>query len=251
MTIPDVSGADISDYDRVQPTGKWQFDEDVTKVFDNMLERSIPQYPVMRESVLQLISQFCTDRIDVLDLGASAGTTSEMLLNRFDHGTIHGVEVSIPMINYARTRLWQIDPQEQRATFERLDLRTEFPTLLTQPNVILSILTLQFIPIEYRERIVRSVYEALEPGGVFILVEKVLGRTATIDDAMVDIYLHQKRENGYTDEQIDRKRTSLEGVLVPITARWNEELLLDAGFATVDCFWRWMNFAGWIAIKTP
>ncbi|GAB7188362.1 hypothetical protein ATKI12_8193 [Kitasatospora sp. Ki12] len=30
----------------------------------------------------------------------------------------------------------------------------------------------------------------------------------------------------------------------------NVELLGQAGFQRVDCFWRWMNFAGWIAVKT-
>jgi tRNA (cmo5U34)-methyltransferase len=36
---------------------------------------------------------------------------------------------------------------------------------------------------------------------------------------------------------------------VPVTARWNEELLRSAGFVDIDCFWRWMNFAGWIAVR--
>jgi tRNA (cmo5U34)-methyltransferase len=66
---------------------------------------------------------------------------------------------------------------------------------------------------------------------------------------MVDLYYKMKSDNGYSQEQIERKRLSLEGVLVPVTAKWNEELLKQAGFKYIDCFWRWMNFAGWIAIK--
>jgi tRNA (cmo5U34)-methyltransferase len=58
-----------------------------------------------------------------------------------------------------------------------------------------------------------------------------------------------KAEHGYSREEIDRKRFSLEGVLVPVTARWNEELLAAAGFDQIDCFWRWMNFAGWVAVR--
>ena len=56
-------------------------------------------------------------------------------------------------------------------------------------------------------------------------------------------------ENGYSAEEIERKRLSLEGVLVPVTARMNEDLLRSAGFDQVDCFWRWANFAGWLAIR--
>jgi tRNA (cmo5U34)-methyltransferase len=66
---------------------------------------------------------------------------------------------------------------------------------------------------------------------------------------MVERYYTMKARNGYTQEQIERKRLSLEGVLVPVTAHWNEELLRIAGFTQVDCFWRWMNFAAWIAVR--
>lgn len=34
-----------------------------------------------------------------------------------------------------------------------------------------------------------------------------------------------------------------------MTARFNEEMLTDAGFSHVECFWRWCNFAGWIAVR--
>jgi tRNA (cmo5U34)-methyltransferase len=57
-------------------------------------------------------------------------------------------------------------------------------------------------------------------------------------------------EKGLTREEIERKRLSLEGVLVPVTARWNEELLKTVGFRQVDCCWHWMNFSGWIALKS-
>ena len=116
--------------------------------------------------------------------------------------------------------------------------------------MVLAVLTLQFTPIEYRQQIVRRVYESLAPRGAFILVEKVLGATAKIDEAFVELFLNIKRENGYSDSQIDRKRMSLEGVLVPVTAHWNEELLRQEGFTSVDCFWRHLNFAGWVAVKS-
>lgn len=116
-------------------------------------------------------------------------------------------------------------------------------------SLVLSILTLQFTPIEYRQKILNNIYDSLENGGAFILVEKVLGNTDEIDSMLVDEYYKLKKENDYTQEQIQTKRKSLEGVLVPVTAKWNEDLLHNTGFTKVDCFWRCLNFAGWIAIK--
>ncbi|MCL4256698.1 MAG: tRNA (cmo5U34)-methyltransferase, partial [Anaerolineae bacterium] len=135
----------------------------------------------------------------------------------------------------------------EQVVIRQEDLRMRRP--VERASVVLSVLTLQFTPIEYRQRIVRDVFNGLIQGGAFILVEKVLGATAELDALLVKEYHDLKRTNGYSQEQIDRKRLSLEGVLVPVTARWNEELLIGAGFRQVDAFWRYMNFVGWVAIK--
>ena len=82
-----------------------------------------------------------------------------------------------------------------------------------------------------------------------MLVEKVLGEDAVSNQTFIETYLARKGENGYTEEQIKAKRVSLEGVLVPVTAKWNVDLLERAGFRHVDCYWRHLNFAAWIGVK--
>ena len=77
----------------------------------------------------------------------------------------------------------------------------------------------------------------------------ILGATCELDAMFTETYLAMKAANGYGREEIDRKRHSLEGVLVPVSAAWNQELLRSAGFSQVDSFWRWMNFCGWVALK--
>ena len=128
-----------------------------------------------------------------------------------------------------------------------MDLRDTFPT--GSYDVIQSILSIMFIPIQYRQSIIQSIYDNLNPGGCFLFVEKVLGNSAKIDDLMVDKYYDMKRKNGYTEEQILRKKLSLEGVQVPVTSNWNVDLLHQAGFRCVDTYWRYLNFVGYIAIK--
>jgi tRNA (cmo5U34)-methyltransferase len=236
-----------TEVDRTVPEGKWTFDADVVQVFDNMLARSIPQYEVMRRACFDMACRYVQRRTAIVDLGCARGEALAPLVDQFGAANrFLGVEISPPMLEAARRRFQgYIDCGV--VEIRENDLRREYPPV--QASVTLSILTLQFTPIEYRQKILREVWKHTLPGGAFLLVEKILGATAELDGLMVDTYHHLKSANGYNREEIERKRLSLEGVLVPVTARWNEELLLMAGFRQVDCFWRWMNFAGWVAVK--
>lgn len=233
--------------DHTQPGAKWEFDESVTTVFDNMLARSIPQYEVMRQSVFSLACNFQKENAEIVDLGCSRGEALAPLVDQFGaHNHFTGIEISDPMIE-AATKRFQGYINCGVVNIRKMDLRIDYPRSIS--CVTLCVLTLQFTPIEYRQRIVRDIYKNTISGGVLILVEKVLGANADIDALLVKNYYGLKSRNGYSQEDIERKRLSLEGVLVPVTAKWNEELLSMAGFRQVDCFWRWMNFAGWVAVK--
>lgn len=237
--------------DETQPGKTWEFDAEVAQVFDDMLARSIPQYDVMRLAVTDLAGRFVINadpverRGRIVDLGASRGEALAPLVEAFKKAVeYHAVEVSVPMLEALRQR-WP----KGEVNIHPFDLRGGYPKLGGPADVTLAVLTIQFTPIEHRQRILREVWKNTRDGGAFIFVEKVLGHTAEIDDLMKLQYYDLKGKNGYSPEQIERKRLSLEGVLVPVTAKWNEELLRTAGFSEVDCFWRWQNFAGWLAIK--
>lgn len=243
----------MSKVDNVIPKEKWEFDKDVADCFENMLERSIPQYQVMRDSVLSCLKYFFELRgisksgYSILDIGCSDGLMIEHLIKNLDGlGYYTGIDVSEPMLDNARERL-EYYINRHIVDLQNVDLRYNFPKSLY--SAITSILSIQFTPIEYRHKILSNVYKNLLFGGCFIMVEKVLGNSTDINDIMVKSYYSKKSENGYTKEDIERKRLSLEGVLVPITSDWNIELLKNTGFKEVDVFWRWMNFVGYIAIK--
>lgn len=233
--------------DETMPGDKWAFDGEVTTVFDDMLARSIPQYEVMRQACHDLACRYARRKTAIVDLGCSRGEAMARLIDKFGvNNHFVGVEISAPMLDAARQRfrgLIDCGVVEIR----EMDLRREYPQV--EASVTLCVLTLQFTPIEYRLRIMQDIYDHTMPGGALIFVEKVIGASAQIDRHMVETYYTLKAANGYTADQIERKRLSLEGVLVPMTARWNEEMLSMVGFRQVDCFWRWMNFAGWIAVK--
>jgi len=232
----------------LEPGQRWEFDGDVAGAFDDMLERSIPQYRVMREAVARMAVHYARrsegTSARIVDLGAARGAMIDDLLPLLPRRDFVAVEVSDPMLDALRGKFEQ---PGSRVEVRKLDLRGEYPT--DQAAVTLAVLTLQFVPINYRHRILRSAWEHAVGGGCLILVEKVLGESAEVDDALVAAYHGLKGENGYGRDEIERKRLALEGVLVPLTASWNVDALHRAGFREVDCFWAWMNFRAWIAVR--
>lgn len=227
--------------DETLPSGKWKFDEAVTDVFDNMLERSIPDYEGMRRTTTELATRFAKPNTAIVDLGCSRGAALKPIEKNLGKSVSYfGIEVSEPMRKAAIKEI-------PFATILDTDLRSGYPPI--GASVTLSVLTLQFIPIEYRQQIIQRVFDTTIQGGAFLLVEKVLGSDSFTNQMLIETYLNRKGQNGYTAEQIQRKRESLEGVLVPVTADWNLELLRSAGFKNIECYWRHLNFSAWIAVK--
>jgi tRNA (cmo5U34)-methyltransferase len=229
------------------PDGRWAFDDGVTQVFDDMLRRSIPQYDVMRQAVFDVGCRFVKKDTDIVDLGCARGEALAPFIDRFGAQNRYvGVEVSEPMLAAARQRFSGLIGTGLMRMLNT-DLRYTYP--LAKASLTLSIFTVQFVPIEYRPRLLADVFASTIPGGAVILAEKIIGATGANDHLFVDLYYEMKRRNGYSQQEIDRKRFSLEGVLVPVTAKWNEDLLREAGFSRVENFWRWMNFGAWLGVK--
>ncbi len=229
------------------PQEKWEFDDSVASVFRDMLERSIPELATMRKAVTQLGAECVREKTDIVDLGCSQGDAIEPFVRKFGaQNRFVLCDSSEPMLAACRARFSGYT-ETGVMRVQSIDLRTSFPKV--RSSLTLSILTLQFVPIEFRQRVVQSAFDSLTPGGAFILVEKVLGSCAELHERFVRHYQALKAEHGYTREEIERKALSLEGVLVPVATAWNEDLLHTAGFGKIDCFYRWMNFAGWIAVK--
>lgn len=235
--------------DQIVPDGRWEFDENVTDVFDEMLERSIPGYNEMRTLTTDLAVHFANAVGSgfVVDLGTSRGGALKPIINylggRFKY---LGIEVSEPMRTAALADLSSWVDAGLLNVID-LDLRDDYP--VRPAAVTLAVLAMCFVPIEYRQKVIANAYQHTQPGGAFLMVEKVLGSDAYSNSLLVDLYYNRKGANGYTPEQVNAKRRSLEGVLVPVTPEMNVELLRSAGWSHVECYWRSLNFAAWVGVK--
>ena len=105
------------------PTGKWEFDEQVTDAFDDMLKRSIPQYDVMRSSVVNIAKNYAMQGASMIDLGCSKGEILQLLINEIGgYCKYIGVDISSAMLSSCRERFSHY-PSEL-ISIEECDLRT-------------------------------------------------------------------------------------------------------------------------------
>lgn len=233
--------------DEIIPGKEWSFNDDVANVFDDMLGRSIPGYENMRETVIRMISPIVTNGGHILDLGCSHGEMIAKLIKDLGSSmyiNYVGIDSSTAMVSRARTRF----ADDERVTIVHGNIADAEMQRLRYDS-ILSILTMQFIPVEHRQDILKQIYNALTPNGCFILVEKVLGESSIGQDHLVSVYHQMKKDNGYSEEQVEAKRISLQNVLVPLRASENIRMLKSAGFSVVQPFWQNLNFLGIYASK--
>ncbi len=231
--------------DEIIAASRWKFDESVASVFEDMLERSIPDYDSMRKLLYRMAKNFLMPYSNVLDIGCSTGLSSEFLIKESEVDCVdyHLIDVSEPMLKRC-TRMYE---GYKNVCVSKWDITEGCPVF--KCSVVICCLTLQFVPIEYRQKVISSIYDSMNKGGALFLVEKVIGNSHIIDDAMTKEYYDIKREHAYTEEQIENKRKSLAGTLVPLTYKMNESLLQVAGFSKIDTFWRYLNFCGIVAVK--
>jgi len=230
--------------------GGFHFGEDVARVFDDMVIRSVPFYQELQRMVVELTRTFARNGTRVYDLGCSTGTTLLQLAQacRGLDVQLVGVDNSEDMLVKAREKLAGAGCLERcvLTNADLDDLRVE------NASVILMILTLQFIRPAGREALVRRLAGGLVGGGALVLVEKTVSGDPMVNQMFIDYHHDFKRRQGYSQLEVARKRDALEDVLIPYRLDETLELLVHNGFATAEVFFRWYNFAGIVAVsRTP
>ena len=108
--------------------------------------------------------------------------------------------------------------------------------------------TLQFIPPNRRLALVKKLRDALQPGDILILSEKIELAEPAMNARMIDMHHDFKRAQGYSDLEIANKRQALENVLIPETRQGHIDRLNQAGFSHCDVWFQCFNFASFIAV---
>ena len=228
----------------------FEFNKEVADVFDDMLIRSVPFYVEQHHLILEIAKKFWTEGTIVYDLGCSTATMLIELSKKLgDKARLVGYDNSEPMLEKARLKVADTG-LDKRIEVRMADLNDN-PSKMSLDNagIVTLCWTLQFVRPLKRDPLIRKIYESLVDGGVLIVTEKILTNSSHMNRFFIDFYYDFKCRNGYSEEEILRKREALENVLVPYRVDENFEMFRRNGFEITETFFQWYNFAGFLCFK--
>lgn len=230
--------------------GSFRFDARVAGVFENMIQRSVPGYAETVRMSGWLASQYLRPGDLLYDLGCSLGAgmlaTRDALPELNPPVRFVGVDNSAAMLKRG-SELLQRAGLDQHTELQCADV-LDYP--LQPCRVVMLNWTLQFLPPARRQSLLQRIHANLQPGGILILSEKVLDEDRAAQQLADDLHLAFKRSQGYSELEIAGKRAALEQVLIPETLAVHRQRLWSVGFETVLAWYRQLNFASLLAVKT-
>ena len=232
---------------------KFEFNETVVSVFDDMLLRSIPFYDEVINIAIFFVCQYLQSRqkLDnvpvVYDLGSSPGNLLLRLAANLEENNIRaylcGLDNALAMINKAQLK-------KSAMGFNIDFLHADFLTFkFISTDVFLSFYTMQFVRPLQRKDMIQKIYDALHDDGIFLFAEKVISHDSKTEGQMLTCYYEYKKKQGYTNKEIYKKREALENVLVPYSVEENYSMLKSCGFKHVEILFKWINFSLFLARK--
>jgi tRNA (cmo5U34)-methyltransferase len=233
-------------------SGDFEFSAEVAEVFDDMLERSVPFYLEQLSMVADIGKRFWIPGTNVYDLGCSTATMLVGLCQKLPAAArLVGYDNSLPMLERARQKIAESHLQKSIEVCP-CELNGSLSDLLLEnASIVTMCWTLQFIRPLGRDKLIRRIYDSLVNEGALIVTEKILTNNGHMNRFFIDFYYDFKREHGYSNTEIVRKREALENVLIPYQLKENLDLFRRNGCEIVETFFQWFNFAGFLCVKKP
>ncbi|MBU3054612.1 carboxy-S-adenosyl-L-methionine synthase CmoA [Pseudomonas indica] len=226
------------------------FNEDVVRVFPDMIKRSVPGYPTIVENIGVLAGRFAQPHSVLYDLGSSLGAVTQALRRhvKAEGCRVVAVDNSTAMVERCREYLHAQDSMFQELLPVDV-IEADILALDFQPTSLVALnFTLQFIDPERRLELLGRIRQALLPGGALILSEKLRFADDEEQALLTDLHIDFKRANGYSELEIAQKRSALENVMRPDSLEDHRDRLLTAGFRKVVPWFQCLNFASLIAL---
>jgi len=192
----------------------WEFDSGVADIFSSHARKHIPDY----DKVLQLSIDLCRDKAlpdsPILEIGCAVGATID-LLHQQSFTNIHAVDNSEHMLKKCNPDIAQYYCSDA------------FPETKIKFDAVICNWTLHFI--KNKKAYLKQIRNSMAPNGFLILTEKTENSGISLQR-----YHEFKKSCGVSEQEINEKARSLEGVMFIDTVDWYFKNLKNVGFKKIN-----------------
>lgn len=216
-----------------------KFSFDTIEDFDKHIELSVPNYSHLSELVRNISSYFIKSETNVYDIGCSTGLLLKNLSIEIPEQNVRYVGYDISENMRPKVKSY-FDWIKKDITDSNLDL--------SNSSLILSIFTIQFLPINKRLPLLKKIYESLNDGGAFIISEKIYLDDSFLNDVFTFSHYDYKLKS-FSENEILSKQKDLRYIMRPLSESENIDFFKKAGFKKIECFFSSLLFKAWILVK--
>lgn len=240
-------------FNAMVPKSSFAFNTDVAEVFDDMASRSIPGYRAQQRYIAHYIALLIKERhtVSIVDMGCSTGETLAYLARFAKKEKVHTKRCSMIATDYSNAMLAQCEDtlKQYRDDWKSIELmeldlmQSEcfFDDMhkkdMSQTVVLLLHFVLQFLPLEYRERVLKNCWSIVRVGGSMFISEKLKSADVLMQQSWEYMQYSFKKSMGYSDMQIASKKSALEGVLIPQDKQDFETMLDSLPNSTIQTYY--------------
>jgi tRNA (cmo5U34)-methyltransferase len=228
-------------------TSGFRFDEQVVRVFPDMIARSVPGYELVVPMIGMLARRYAQADSRIYDLGCSLGAASiaMSIALRTDGVEITAIDNSEAMVTRCKKNVMVSGGAVPIA----VHLQNMLDTRVENASVVVLNFTLQFLDREQRQTLINQISAGMRKDAVLIISEKIRFEDQQEQSDQTLWHHDFKRTQGYSDLEIAQKRNALEDVLRPDTEEAHFERFEQAGLSHPRRWFQCFSFVSYIAFK--
>lgn len=209
--------------------------------YENLMEKLVPQYKKQHEIIYELLPESSDEQLRILDLGCGNGILSELVLKKLPNAFVVGFDLTPKMLEEYEENL-----SAYRGRYELMLGDYRFDSIGSSYDIVLAGLTLQHLTWGERKDFYKLIYSILNQNGSFILNDIIIDEDWDTRKFQYSSWMQFIAANGEDPEfWLDKHLTKD----YPVTLEDHFQWLEQAGFAKMDCYWRYHNFAISMSVK--
>jgi tRNA (cmo5U34)-methyltransferase len=199
--------------------------------------RIVPGFADMQRMTTLLLAERVPEQGRVLVVGAGGGLELKAFAQSHPGWTFDGVDPALEMLQLAEQTLGPLAPRVQ-LHHGGIDVAPSGPF-----DGATCLLTMHFVKLEERRRMVAEVHHRLRPGAPFVVAHMSFPQSEGERSTWLSRYAAFA---GIDLDKAETARAAIDSKLTILTPEQDEAILREAGFDNVSLFYAGFTFRGWV-----